>query len=182
MASAMVWIRRIVRAAVMAAVVLCFSALVLLGIGPRVLGYRTLTVLTGSMRPTMPVGSVVVATREPITSLRVGDVLVYQAPLEDHRVVSHRVISIEPVAGNAYVVQTKGDANPSPDPWLARVDSPTVWHVRTVIPGLGAAIRVLRGRQLHMALLYLVPLMLAVIWLSEIWRRPPAVEPPAVHA
>lgn len=177
----MVWVRRVVRAVIMAVVALCFCTLALVGIGPRVFGYRTLTVLTGSMRPVMPVGSAVVATQEPITSLHVGDILVYQAPIADHRVVSHRVVSIK-ADGNAYVVQTKGDANSSPDPWLARIDSASVWHVRTVVPGLGAAIRVLRSRQVHVALLYLVPLMLAAIWLTEIWRRHPSVEPPVVHA
>jgi signal peptidase len=182
MASAIVWVRRAARAAAIGIVVLCFLTLALLGIGPRIFGYRTLTVLSGSMRPVMPIGSVVITTREPIGSLRVGDILVYQAPIADHRVVSHRVVSIKASGGGAFVVQTKGDANASPDPWLARVDSPSVWHVRAVIPGLGNAIRLLRARQLHLALLYLVPFMLAAIWLSEIWRRSPDVEAPVVHA
>lgn len=130
----------------------------------------------------MPAGSVVIAIQEPIAKLHVGDVLAYQAPIADHRVISHRVVSIKPMGGNAYVVQTKGDANVGPDPWLARVDSPSVWHVRAVVPLLGGVIRLLRGKQLHVALIYLVPLLLAAIWMSEIWRRPPEASPPIVPA
>jgi signal peptidase len=181
MAIAMTWLKRAMLIAAMAAIVLSFSVLALLGIGPRFFGYRTLTVLTGSMRPVMPVGSVVIATQEPIAKLQVGDVLVYQAPLADHRVVSHRVVSIKAMGGNAYVVQTKGDANKGPDPWLARLDSPSVWHVRAVVPVLGGLIRLLRGKQLHVALIYLVPLLLAAIWMSEIWRRPSEVSPPVAQ-
>jgi len=181
MANTMGLIRQVARGTALAVVALSFCVLVLLGIGPRVLGYRTVTVLTGSMRPSMPIGSMVITTREPVAKLHVGDVLVYQAPIADHRVVSHRVVSIRTVEG-AYVVQTKGDANASPDPWLARIDSASVWRVRAVIPGVGTAVRALRGRSAHVALLYLVPFMLAAIWLSEIWRRPPQVESPVVHA
>jgi len=159
-----------IRCTAIALLVLCFATLAFLGIGPRILGYRTLTVLTGSMRPRMPVGSVVIATQEPTAALRVGQVLVYQAPIPDKRVVSHRVVSIKMVDGGAYIVQTKGDANNAPDPWLARIDSPTVWHARGDVPFVGTVVRFLRLRQLRLVLLYAVPFVLAAIWISEIWR------------
>jgi signal peptidase len=164
------WLQILVRVTAIALTALCFAVLAFLGIGPRLFGYRTLTVLTGSMRPGMPAGSVAVVEQEPTSALRVGDVVVYQAPIADHRIVSHRVVSIEASGAASYVIQTKGDANNGPDPWTAKISSPTVWRVRAVVPRLGTAIRFLRMRQLHLALLYGVPLVLALIWMGEIWR------------
>lgn len=150
---------------------LAFVALAFMGIGPRVAGYRTLTVLTGSMRPTMPPGSVVVATREPIDDLRVGQVLVYQIPVLDHRVVSHRVIDITRTPSGV-VVQTKGDANNAPDPWRARITDGSVWHASLAVPYLGSVIRSLRSPAVHRIVLFGLPLLLAAVWLADIWLEP----------
>jgi len=152
-------------------VVLAFGTLAFIGLGPRVGGYRTLTVLTGSMRPTMPPGSVVVATREPTADLRVGQVLVYRIPVLDHRVVSHRVVSISRTSSGV-VVQTKGDANNAPDPWRARITDASVWEGRVAVPYLGTAIRALRSPATHRLVLFALPVLLAVVWLADIWREP----------
>jgi signal peptidase len=173
--------RRIGKAVVTLMATLALGALLFVGAGPRFFGYRTLTVLTGSMRPVMAPGSLVVAAPEPASRLRVGDILVYSIPVQDHRVISHRVVSIKRSGAN-YIVQTKGDANDGVDPWLAEVSSTTVWRVRAVVPGLGFAVRFLRGRSAHLTLVYGAPLMLALIWLSEIWRRPAPAQPSERYA
>jgi signal peptidase I len=154
------------------AVALLFgSGLVLtaLGIGPRTGAYRTLTVLTGSMNPAIPAGSMVLVTPEPSSEVRVGQIITYSIPTEDHRVVSHRVVEVLE-RSPSLVIRTKGDANETPDPWLARVEDPTVWQVRTVIPGLGTAIRWLRSPVVHRVTVFMVPAFLAMLWLADIWR------------
>src|SRR6476659_3232822 len=90
-----------------------------LAIGPHVLGYRTMTMLTGSMAPGINPGDVTVAVQEPTSTLAVGQIISYQIPIDDHRVVSHRVVKVTRGPGGAVVVQTKGDHNPSADPWTA---------------------------------------------------------------
>jgi signal peptidase len=149
----------------------CIALLLFLGVGPHVLGYRTLTVLTGSMDPAYPAGSVVVVSQQPAAALHKGQVLVYEAPIDDHRVVTHRVTEVFG-DGGSYVVQTKGDANGAPDPWRARIASPTVWTVRFGVPVLGSLIRLLRTPILHKVLVYGVPLLIALMWVGQIWRAP----------
>lgn len=143
-----------------------------IGVGPHTNRYRTLSVLTGSMEPVMPVGSMIVATPVSVGDLRVGDIVAYQAPIEDHRVVTHRVVKIVR-AGGAVAIQTKGDANSSPDPWMAKVESPVVWRVRMVVPLAGSWIHALRSPLVSKTLVLAVPFVLAVLWLAQIWGAPP---------
>jgi signal peptidase len=118
----------------------------------------------------------IVVAREPAADLRVGDVLVYQIPVLDHRVVSHRVVAISR-DGSGIVVRTKGDANDAPDPWIARITDATVWRARFAVPYLGAVVRVLRSPGVHRTVLFAVPLALAMMWLLDIWRPEPAPSP-----
>lgn len=150
--------------------------LVVLGIGPRSGRYRTLTVLSGSMSPRIPVGSVVVVTPEQPNRLRVGQIITYAIPVEDHRVVSHRVVRI--IEGGASpTFQTKGDANDAPDQWTAQLSGDTIWSVHYVVPRLGIGLHWLRQPLVHKATVLVVPLGVAIGTLFGIWRDGPADEP-----
>ncbi|MCE5344235.1 MAG: signal peptidase I [Eubacteriales bacterium] len=100
------------------------------GRAPSLFGYQVYVVETGSMIPTLPVGSTIL-----IRSLgtdeypQVGDVITYT---HIAAAVTHRVTEI--IAGDDGVVrfQTKGD-NPenSPDPWLVEreeIRGIMIWH------------------------------------------------------
>src|SRR3989440_5959602 len=115
-------------------------AVALVALGPLTGTYRVLTVLTGSMAPGMPVGSVAVVRPVDPASIKVGDVITYQAPLADHRVVTHRVVAVLE-SGPHPVLRTKGDANISPDPWTARLVGAPAWRRVAVLPSAGAGIR-----------------------------------------
>jgi signal peptidase len=171
---------KLTTAAVGCLAVACFGLLVVVGIGPRTGRYSTLTVLSGSMRPTIPVGAVVAVTPERPNDLRVGQIVTYAIPVGDHHVISHRVVKILH-GGERPVFQTKGDANNGPDPWLAQVNGPTVWQVRYIVPGLGWLIRWLRRPVVHTVGVLVFPALIAVVWLKGIWRedrRVPAHAPP----
>ena len=137
-----------------------------LALGPRTGLYRTYTVLTSSMRPDMPEGTVVVSTPIPLRDVRVGDVITYRIPVEDRRIVTHRVVELV----SPGIVVTKGDANNAPDPWVAELKGQRVWKVRAAVPGLGYALERLRTEQARQLVLFAVPLLLAVLWLKDIWR------------
>ena len=77
---------------------------------PVILGYTELAVLTGSMQPTIPVGSLIYVKKVEPSTLQVGDVITYQ--LEGDTMVTHRVVEVNPDEG--YLV-TQGDANQDPD-------------------------------------------------------------------
>src|SRR5262249_42862971 len=110
--------RELARAAGQALLVGSGAVLMVLGIGPRLGAYRTLTVLSGSMRPTFNPGDVIVVRPLPLHALRVGDVITYSVPIADRRVETHRIIRIVHGGANPTVI-TKGDANNAPDPWEA---------------------------------------------------------------
>lgn len=165
------------RVAVDLTLVLALLAFAALAVGPRVLGYRTVTMLTGSMSPAIRPGDLVVVTPVPVTGLRVGDVVTIQAPTADRRVVTHRVTAVERAADGTTAIRTRGDANAGPDPWLATVQDDTVWVVRGTVPGAGTVIRALRVPAVRVLLTGVLPVVLLGWLLLTIWRRPSARSP-----
>ncbi|MGO4604664.1 signal peptidase I [Terrabacter sp. 2YAF2] len=121
------------------------AAFLLLAIGPHVFGYRTATMLTGSMSPGINPGDVVVTIPRAVADVRVGDVITYGIPVEDHRVETHRIVKLGTDAVGRRTVVTKGDANSNVDPWVATLDGDTVWEATLVVPHVGDVIRGVRG-------------------------------------
>lgn len=66
-----------------------------------ILGYNYKTVLTGSMEPAIPVGSIIITKEQ--SSYEIEDIISFQ---EEGSVITHRIISID---RERYI--TKGDAN-----------------------------------------------------------------------
>lgn len=159
------------RAAVNLLFVLAVLILLALAVGPRVLPYRTTTMLTGSMAPLIDPGDVAVLTAEPVGDVAAGQVLQIQAPTPDHRVVTHRVTAVVRGADGSVSIRTKGDANQGEDPWLAKLDTPMVWQYRGTVPHLGTAIRELRQPLVQRTLIFAVPAALALWVLVGVWRR-----------
>jgi signal peptidase len=87
---------------------------------PKILGAVPLTVLSGSMAPTMPSGSLAVVRPMDATQAQVGDVLCYQAEPDDPTLVTHRVTAVTRNGhGDGDVSLTlQGDANSAPDAGL----------------------------------------------------------------
>lgn len=76
---------------------------------PRIMGYQTYNVISGSMEPEIPVGSLVLTKSASPEDIREGDIIVF------HRggsVVTHRVVEKQ-TAEQQFI--TKGDANPTND-------------------------------------------------------------------
>jgi len=142
----------------------------LLAVGPHVFGYRTMTMLTGSMAPEIDPGDVTIVTPIAISEVTEGMVITYHRPIEDHSLVTHRVISVEQAADGTVTIQTKGDANAAADPWTATLKGDTAYQVRAVIPELGHLIQALRAPVVTQALLYGAPTLLVGWLLLTIWR------------
>jgi hypothetical protein len=100
----------------------------------------------------------------------VGMVISYHIPIDDHRVVSHRVIDVQHAPDGTVTVQTKGDANEAVDPWTATLQGDTAYQVRAVVPELGHLIQALRAPVVTQALLYGAPTLLVGWLLLTIWR------------
>lgn len=157
-----------------------FALLLLLavGLGPRTGRYQTMTVLTGSMQPSMPVGSMVVTTPMPARDVRVGNVITYRIPVDDRRVVTHRVVEVVR-GGDQPVVRTKGDANKNPDSWVAELKGGTVWKASVTVPKVGYALEWLRQPRSKQLLVLAIPLLVGALLLRDIWRRSPDPVPAA---
>jgi len=156
-------------------VALAVLTFALLAVGPHVLGYRTMTMLTGSMAPEINPGDVTIVTPIKVSQVTEGMVIAYHRPIEDHSVVTHRVISVEKAADGRVTIQTKGDANKAADPWTATLNGDTAYQVRGVVPLLGHVIEALRAPVLAQVLLYGAPTFLVGWLLLTIWR--PAQDP-----
>lgn len=109
-------------------------ALALVGLGsavvPRVLGVQPYAIVSGSMEPAYPTGSLVYAQPVAGEDLQVGDVAAFW---RDEDVIIHRVDSID-IAGEEFVA--KGDANDDVDlrPVLFR---DVLGRVVFSVPGVG---------------------------------------------
>lgn len=82
---------------------------------PALTGGSAMTVLTQSMEPGLPPGTLVVVRPTPVDDIRVGDVITYQIRSGEAAVVSHRVMSKTYADGELTFV-TKGDNNDTVDP------------------------------------------------------------------
>ncbi|MEW8979223.1 MAG: signal peptidase I [Symbiobacterium sp.] len=81
-----------------------------------VLGYKVLSVLSGSMEPAIKTGDVIIV--EPLKSdqeIAEGDVITFRAPDSPDMLITHRVVGIVSVNGEPAAYVTKGDNNDSID-------------------------------------------------------------------
>lgn len=82
---------------------------------PRVAGATPYAVLTGSMQPGLPPGTLVVVRPVAAEDLGVGDVVTYQLRSGEQTVVTHRVVGVGYDGRGELSLQTQGDANDVPD-------------------------------------------------------------------
>jgi signal peptidase len=98
--------------------------------------YQIRPVLSGSMRPGLAVGGVVVTERVPIAALKVRDVVVFHRPDKPEELMVHRIIGLTQGASGP-VVQTQGDANTAPDPWTVTLRGTTAYRAVFSVPLIG---------------------------------------------
>lgn len=89
---------------------------IILGVAlPRLAGGHAYTILTGSMRPGMPPGSLVVVRPVDPAALRMGDVITFQLRSGRPEVATHRIVGIGTTTRGERVFTTRGDANDAND-------------------------------------------------------------------
>jgi signal peptidase len=93
--------------------------LVVVGI-PAVTGAQPLTVLTSSMEPRFPPGTLVIIRPVEEQAIMVGDIITYQIESGKPGVVTHRVVGLTTGGDGSHVFTTKGDNNDAADPKLVR--------------------------------------------------------------
>jgi signal peptidase len=127
------------------------AAILLAVVVPRLAGATPYTVLTGSMRPELPPGTLVVARPVPEEDIGVGSVITYQLKSGDTTVVTHRVVQQAFDIDGDPIFRTQGDANDVPDAdWVRPVQiKGEEWYS---VPYLGYVSNILTGRERQMGI------------------------------
>lgn len=94
-------------------------------------GWRMYEIRTGSMTPTMPAGDAVLD--RPTHAVHTGDIVTYRGGPDGY--TTHRVVAVTQAG-----VETKGDANRSPD-WGYRSNADIAGHVVVRLPYGGYVLR-----------------------------------------
>jgi signal peptidase len=118
----------------------------------------TKVVLSGSMEPEIPVGSVVVI--KPAQEYFTDDVITFGSDSDGNIPTTHRIIEKRLESGIAYF-KTKGDANPKPDTREVR-ETAVLGKVVATIPFLGYVIDFAK-KPLGFFLLIIIPGAIVVL-------------------
>jgi signal peptidase len=154
--------------------VLGITALVVVSVlVPRLVGATPYTIVSGSMRPAMPPGTMVVVRPVDADQVRVGDVVTYQLRSGEPQVVTHRVVSVGIDGKGSRIFRTQGDANDVADRgWVTAAQLKGLrWYA---VPHLGRVVNLLGGSQRHMVLTGLAGILLvyaAYMFASDRRRR-----------
>jgi len=116
-------------------IIFTLTVIVILGASifsvPKLFGIQPYVVLSSSMEPTIPTGSVLF-TNTKDTDVEVGDIVTYRITMEkDSALVTHRIIGDD---NNSYI--TKGDANDAED-FIPLTQEQIVGTYMTHIPQVG---------------------------------------------
>lgn len=158
----------ILRWAGVGVVALAVIFLLALTVGPILLPYKVLTVYSGSMVPTIPVGSVVVDVPINAKDVKPGDIITFTRPDKQSELITHRVLTIEDgPAGRAFI--TRGDANNVQDAWRVPAVG-TGYLYKFNIPLLGFVLVWLQSPLGRLLFLVIPAAALGLLTLYELWR------------
>jgi len=115
------------------------------------------TVTSGSMRPTISPGDVAVTQAVPVSSLKVGDVIVFYPPGVTAEPVMHRIVSLE----NG-LIKTRGDANNVDDSWQVTLRGTTAYRMVAVVPFIGWLTELQRPALIVAGLLVVLAILLEI--------------------
>lgn len=110
---------------------------------PAISGSTPMTILTSSMEPTYPPGTLIIVRPVAIDEIAIGDAVTYQIASGKPEVVTHRVTAISSIDGEK-TFTTKGDNNAVADakPVLPVQIRGTVWyavpyvgHINSIVNG-----------------------------------------------
>ena len=91
--------------------VVLVALLAVLIVGVRLCGLQVYSVMSGSMEPDYPVGSLIYVRKVDYKTLQPGDVITYR--LDKNTICTHRILQVQTDDGYRFI--TKGDANDDPD-------------------------------------------------------------------
>jgi len=164
-----VWPRRLLNASGYLALALALTLLasLLTVMATNLMGYDSYVIYSGSMGPTVKVGSLLLTRPVDVDALRVGDVITYRSP-GNHTTLTHRIVSMRQEKGD-WVFKTKGDASLKPDPQEVVLRG-QVSKMVFDIPYLGYVVDFARSIQGVLLLLVVPAAGLLLIYTLKVWK------------
>lgn len=168
---------RVVSSVLLIAVLLLSVAYLL----PSLLGYQRYIITGGSMTGTYDKGSIVFEKLVPRDDLRVGDVITYVPPASSGvtNLVTHRIVHERTGEDGWRVFRTRGDANPSRDPWTFSLDEAEQPVVAFAVPHAGWVFLFLHDPRHRMWLIGGPAALIALVSLVEAFRNARRTPPSA---
>ena len=127
-------------------------------------GDTALGMKTGSMRPVIRPGDLVLVRAVDPAAVHVGNIITFRRPNETNEIYTHRVESIRYTKGGQIEFKTKGDTNGTADPWTVSYAGPAMEVVHVIRHG-GLVLHVAQSPDARLAIaLSIFVLVLALLW------------------
>ncbi|MFV2145919.1 signal peptidase I [Isoptericola sp. G70] len=134
---------------------------------PKMVGGVPLTILSGSMEPNLPAGSLAVVRPVDTDHIRLGDIVTYLPNPGDPTAITHRVTSIDHHQDGTRSFTLQGDANATPDAPVRDLQvRGRVWYA---VPWLGQVNSVVNGEQRTLAVFVVAGALF--VWAAVLWTR-----------
>jgi signal peptidase len=133
-ASVLKWLRRIVSSVLVLAVLAVASVASIALIHGT---WQVNPVVSGSMRPGLSVGGIVISEQVPVSQLALRDVIEFKNPTDPSDLMVHRIVVMTKNKSGQLVIKTQGDANNAQDPWTLTISGNDAYVVRWSLPLLG---------------------------------------------
>ncbi|MDR7086716.1 signal peptidase [Aeromicrobium panaciterrae] len=146
------WFGQLVAWLVIIGVVAVIAAAVVV---PRIAGATPYSILTGSMQPKYPPGTLVVVKPIDTEDIAIGKVVTYQLKSGKPTVVTHRVVGMIQSPDGTLRFRTQGDANDAPDRELVRPVQVkgALWYD---VPYLGYVNKYITGKERRLTMVVVV--------------------------
>lgn len=121
------------------------------GVTPDFFGYKTFTIISGSMEPTININDIVIIKKVDRFDIQKNDIITFKI---DEEVVTHRVIDFK-VIDNDLIFITKGDSNEVTDMQDVRYENIEGKYIRK-IPKAGKVLSLLKNKYVFSLILILL--------------------------
>lgn len=138
-------------------IIIVIAILLILSTFSLIGNFKVLSVLSGSMEPTINTGSIVVI--KSFSDYRIGDIITFEKAGKNKIQTTHRIVEMQVNSGVPYYI-TKGDANDSADQTLVP-KSIVQGKVLFSIPFVGYIVDFIK-KPIGFILVIVVPLLLVI--------------------
>jgi signal peptidase len=157
-------LRRVCDSLLIALIVIVLFGVVLGRLVPLT-GRTTLIIGGGSMEPAISMGTAVIVDPVAPTAIQVGDVVSLRTGTNLQAIFTHRVTRVVERDGVPWV-ETRGDANPTPDPSITSTEH-VIGRVSATIPYAGFLLALLSVPSGVLFVVFLAGVLLTLTWLLE---------------